>query len=534
MEQRALVAPRVHKIESEIEALYHSHFAIQRRDQKLAVQKKIRDLRIELGKLLAESLGSSRKAQHIADWDPFDPQASSDFFDPHWMFGRSLAGGFDLVIGNPPFLFISNLDRMVRESYASRYETAEYRFDLYGFFIERAVRGFLRIGGLLTYIIPHTLLSNDSFSKLRKLLLMESTILQVIDIGPSVFSGASNETMTFLVAKGSPPASHKLWVRNTNAADFPFGEPEFHIVQNQWMQNPKYSWPVRISGSRYELIKRLSEGSVLLGTICTINQGLRTGDNAKFIRSKPDGARWKPVVGGKDIGLFEPIRPKEYVLYDPSVLDAPRKEEIFASAEKLIVQEIRNISLPRRIVATLDCDQTFALQSTNVINRRPSAPQNISLRYVLAVINSSTINYFFRQNFPGNNHIASNQLASIPIRNPSPTDGRVCEILVSLIMFAKGTGQEAPAQFLEHLIDACVMELYFREHMAQRDLLFLDDIAPHLANYDANASEAKQRDFLSTLHRTLNAPSSKIRNRLLRISADSPELLAVIKEEGTV
>jgi type I restriction-modification system DNA methylase subunit len=532
MEQLALVAPRVHKIESEIEALYHSHFAIQRRDQKLAVQKKIRELRMELGKLLAESLGSSKKAQHIADWDAFDPQASSDFFDPHWMFGRSLADGFDLVIGNPPFLFISNLDRVVRENYASRYETAEYRFDLYGFFIERAVRGFLRIGGLLTYIIPHTLLSNDSFAKLRKLLLTESTVLQVIDIGPSVFSGASNETMTLLVAKGSPTTSHKVWVRNSNASDFPHGDPEFHIVQKQWMQNPKYSWPVRISDSRYELIRKLTEDSIPLGTLCTINQGLRTGDNSKFIRSTPDGAKWKPVVGGKDIGLFEPIQPKEYVLYDPSVLDAPRKEEIFTSAEKLIVQEIRNISLPRRIVATLDCDQTFALQSTNVINRRANAPKHISLGYILAVINSSTINYFFRQNFPGNNHIASNQLAAIPIRNPSPKDGRVCEILVNLVIFAKGIGEEAPAQFLEDLIDACVMELYFREHMAQRDLLFLDELAPSLADYDATASEAKRCEFLADLHRTLNAPSSKIRNRLLRLTAESPDLLGVIKAEG--
>jgi adenine-specific DNA-methyltransferase len=102
-----LINPQVYKIEAEIEALYHSHFAIQRRDQKLALQKKIKDLRNELGILLTESLGSSKKAQHIADWDPFDPQATSDFFDPHWMFGPSLAKGFDIVFGNPSLVFKS-------------------------------------------------------------------------------------------------------------------------------------------------------------------------------------------------------------------------------------------------------------------------------------------------------------------------------------------------------------------------------------------------------------------------------------------
>ena len=92
----------------------------------------------------------------------------------------------------------------------------------------------------------------------------------------------------------------------------------------------------------------------------------------------------------------------------------------------------------------------------------------------------------------------------------------------------------APASFLEDLIDACVMECYFREHMLQRDLLFHDTLAPHLAAYDPEASAAQQRDSVTHLHETLNAPSHPIRNRLLRLTADSPDLLAVIKQEGRV
>ncbi|MDA1277368.1 MAG: hypothetical protein O2960_25465, partial [Verrucomicrobia bacterium] len=108
--------------------------------------------------------------------------------------------------------------------------------------------------------------------------------------------------------------------------------------------------------------------------------------------------------------------------------------------------------------------------------------------------------------------------------------------LVSLIIFAKADTGASPgaAAFLEDLIDACVMESYFREHMAERDLLFHDTLAPHLAAYDPAASEARQRDFLTHLNATLNAPSHAIRNRLLRLTADSPDLLAIIKDEGPV
>jgi hypothetical protein len=90
------------------------------------------------------------------------------------------------------------------------------------------------------------------------------------------------------------------------------------------------------------------------------------------------------------------------------------------------------------------------------------------------------------------------------------------------------------AAFIEDLIDACVMECYFREHMAERDLLFHDLVAPHLAAYEPAASEAQQRAFLTHLHATLNSPSHPIRQRLDRICTASPDLLAVIRKEGKV
>lgn len=145
MDQMELVDPRVYKIEADIEILYHSHFSIQRRDQKLAVQSKIKALRKEMANLLAQSLMSRKKSEHIAEWDPFDPQSSADFFDPHWMFGRSLAEGFDIVIGNPPFVsFYSRESSLTKdneklvESYReqcdfTKYESGKGRLNLWMF-----------------------------------------------------------------------------------------------------------------------------------------------------------------------------------------------------------------------------------------------------------------------------------------------------------------------------------------------------------------------------------------------------------------
>ena len=126
-------------------------------------------------------------------------------------------------------------------------------------------------------------------------------------------------------------------------------------------------------------------------------------------------------------------------------------------------------------------------------------------------------------------------------RVPIPTLTGVQETLLRLLgllitRIRRNTPEAAlpSVSFLEEVTDACVMECYFREHMEERDLLFLDDLAPHLKDYDPDSSEAKQRDFLGYFDRTLNAKGSKIRDRLDRITKDSPDLLAVIKEEAKV
>jgi hypothetical protein len=131
--------------------------------------------------------------------------------------------------------------------------------------------------------------------------------------------------------------------------------------------------------------------------------------------------------------------------------------------------------------------------------------------------------------------IQARSVGQLPIAIPAPSHSTTISNLAALLICGKATGQvenSASLLFLEDLIDACVMECYFREHMAERDLLFLDELISQLAACDPGAPESQQREFIEQLYTKLNAPTSTIRNRLLRISADSPDLLAVIKAEG--
>ncbi|MGH9833086.1 MAG: Eco57I restriction-modification methylase domain-containing protein [Blastocatellia bacterium] len=331
-------------------------------------------------------------------------------------------GGFDAVIGNPPYLFITELSEVEKRHFAIAFETTEYRFDVYGLFTELSIQRLLKENGLVSFIIPHTLLSNDSFEKLRRLLLTRSTLREVIDIGPGVFAGAKNETMIFIAENGhsSQRKQETCKVVVTAAKDFPTPSINFSIAQAEWLKNARAAWLVRVSPAESSLLAKLETIKTQLGQLCTINQGLRTGDNERYLAAERRGSQWKPAAGGKGVGRYEPLTQGLFVFYKPDVLDAPRKPEIFESSEKLVVQEIRNITLPRRIIATYDSEQFYCLQSTNVINLRDEVKSQWPLKYLLGLLNCSLVNFYFRQRFSGNNHIASNQLAQIPVQIASP------------------------------------------------------------------------------------------------------------------
>ncbi len=115
--------------------------------------------------------------------------------------------------------------------------------------------------------------------------------------------------------------------------------------------------------------------------------------------------------------------------------------------------------MPDRLIATYDNRQTYCLQSTNVINLKP-AYSNISVKYLLGILNSRVANFYFRFRFPGNNHIPSNQLAQIPIPDASIDDNQMLVEKVNQILARKAQDPTADVTALEAEIDRLVYRLY--------------------------------------------------------------------------
>jgi len=309
------------------------------------------DIYAEMSTILEEP--EAAKRINAFDWDREFPEIIQK-------------GGFDAVIGNPPYLFITELDETQKKYFSKKFQTYSYRYDVYGLFIERSLKVLLNNQSRFGFIIPHTLLNNDSFEKLRGLLLSSCKLGELIDLGPGVFKNAKNETMLIILRKSSRDLEDLTYIVKSDK-NFKGINEGFKINQNIFREFPNSAFLIDLNYSSLSLLMKLNKGQYKLGDFTRINQGLRTGNNEKYLSKERLLPSHKPVVGGKDISRYF-IKNYEYVQYEPQLLDAPRDESIFLSKEKLIVQEVRNISLSRRIIASYDNQQIYGLQTTNIIN----------------------------------------------------------------------------------------------------------------------------------------------------------------------
>lgn len=595
MDQLALLPGRVYQIETEIEDLYHSHFAIQRHDQKFALQKKIKGLRDELGILLTESLGSSKKAEHIADWDPFNSQAIATFFDPHWMFGRSLADGFDIVIGNPPYIEFKKLSVESKRRYEPLYSSASGKYDIFVLFLECAEK-LARNRGSICFIIPNTFLRKDFGRAIRQFISEKLSPLVIQDFADNqMFEGPINYTGVFLFRK--EPANQKgsflfhryhrvgsannpsfdsaidaLW--STEATDIK------DVTKIEYADLKLPTWDFQSLDTNEIITQIARDYQTLSEHTSAIFQGIASGKDEVFYVSHQDAVKHQlereilaPLLKGRDVKRYSLNWSGTYVLYpydgDSNVIPEnelrrryPATLKYFSNSRVQLSgrayfeksnktwyelwnqRKKKNFERLRIVTPEISDRNHFARTSEFYGNTKT---YHILLRdvseasccYFLALLNSSVLEYFYKSittpQAGGFFAYKTTFLERIPIAPPQRVALGVFAVLVPLMELEKQSPAAShSAQFIEDLIDACVMECYFREHMAERDLLFLDEMAMHLATYIPDASESLQREFILQLHDKLNAPSSKIRNRLLRISADSPDLLAVIKKGGNV
>lgn len=197
--------PRIDEITKELGEIRKVHFSAKTAQEKKENREDDEKLRKELSKLLEEDqVYSPEDAKQLAAWNPYDQSApASSFFDAEWMFG--VKDGFDIVIGNPPYVesrnesFSDELKDKLEEQLAQHYGDSYKNFfprgaDLLIFFYELSLR-LISTTGVNCFITQNSWLSSDYGKKFQNYISQNTNIKAIVDSDFKYFEGANINTV---------------------------------------------------------------------------------------------------------------------------------------------------------------------------------------------------------------------------------------------------------------------------------------------------------------------------------------------------
>ena len=294
-------------------------------------------------------------------------------------------GGFDVVIGNPPYIPTERIASVDKSYYEVEYQSAYGRINVYPLFYEKGII-LLKNNGLLGYITPYTLMKNHYYLEARRYILDNCTLLCLADFsGFPVFEDAAVDSIILILHKQQYKYKEAIpYLFINNIKDFVNGIYTIHeAMQSDNLQHSDFSFSN--IGNSFDF-KKVSIGCIKLGEVVNFKQGIITGNNKKFL-TKQEGDKTKKVITGSDFNRYALKWHNDYVIYDEKELHRPRVPEIFEVEEKLLLRQTG--AYP---ICMIDTDSYYTLDTVHngiIIDKR------FKLKYVMCLINSTLHRYLY-------------------------------------------------------------------------------------------------------------------------------------------
>ncbi len=342
---------KIEALRRELERVRHEYFGARTPSKKRKCREEDEVLRGQIAELLRQTGLDAPVARDLAAWDPYDQNAHAAFFDPEWMFGvpvgkilvrtspgtakghlnlvnetvgqMEIAGqpttvesGFDIVIGNPPYVRIQTLKQknpdmaqFLREHYVS---ASKGNYDVYVVFVERGLQLLKRTGNL-AYILPHKFFNAQYGEPLRGLIAKGKYLRHVVHFGDQqVFPGSSNYVCLMFLSKSGSES-----LRYDKAVDLPAWLQRKESIRAVLPSKSAAGVPWNfVVGAGTELFNRLNSMPLKLDDVAArIFQGIKTSaDKVYIVEMKENNGRQATVYCQADglryimeSGLLHPL-----------------------------------------------------------------------------------------------------------------------------------------------------------------------------------------------------------------------------------
>ncbi|MBO7069324.1 MAG: Eco57I restriction-modification methylase domain-containing protein [Bacteroidaceae bacterium] len=394
-----------------------------------------------------------------------------------WFYDVFSKGGFDIVIGNPPYIRRTSLSEKDKHNYEILYSSAKKQYDIYLLFIERGLKS-LRSDGFLCYINPIKFFNSDYGKGCRKMIMRESCIKSIVDISQlSVFENAMTYPCVLLLERNNNQHNRVKYYRpddiskvlNLNANDaITFDQTIFDSEDCNFI--------IPSDDKTIKVIGKIDKSKTFISTYYDVARGL-ANNKVDF-----------------DLEIYPAIKSKNVDKYcikgDILYVDTEYAQR-FSSEMVVLPRTVRYLKSAIKEKDLILLDRIYYLT--------PRYNTFIENQFVVGVINSKITNFWFEYKYSSTKvsgnyfDLNGNQIKSIPL----PYNKRYKDAIISLVNKIIEKGGD---KILEQEIDRIVYHLY---GLTYDEVLIVDPNPPFTREeYEAD-SQQEENNKRRVLPRTM-------------------------------
>jgi len=391
-------------------------------------------------------------------------------------------GGFNVVIGNPPYGFHQIHNEHAKRYFKKQYISSKGSFEHYFLFYEGSLRLLSSLSGFQAFIAPITWLTIPSAFSLRKYILSNYFIKEISWLSEQVFVQASVNTLISFIQ--SNPVD-KVIINIFNSLDtFPSKPKVKRVFERARFIDDKYYISIFESDDDKRILQKITKVSQPLAKYALPCSGYNPYEVGKgqsptggpqtiqTVKTKPYhsdaklGGDWKPEIIGRDLRRYSLyISGKRWIKYGPW-LAAPRKKDNF-SGKRILVQEITG-GKQKQIVATYCDHELYYSRDVIPIKTHLESPAPF---FLLALINSKLFTWYHHKRNPKAQKglfpkVIVSDLKKLPIfelqsmnHNHKTIHDRIVTIVIK-ILDCKSSNPDIDTSALEAEIDQLIYQLY--------------------------------------------------------------------------
>ena len=412
--------------------LLREYFSVTDHQKKATMRSAINE---EVKTLIRESVGGT--PSFLSKLSALDPSANQEFFLWHtWFKDIFEGGGFDIVIGNPPYVVVP----------VGLYPDYEWNTDLYKMCFETSLKKLCCRNGIVTLITPKFYLLNKDDGKMRLYFLNNTDLLSLTTCNP--FEAVTENVITII--RTTSPQSNIVPYFDYNPQSKTFVRLE--DFDKNYCKTNKYNEMIfGLSDKVISILQKMYKKGKALGDLTESKRGAEVSKN--YLRENDSGLE---TLIGQDMKKYS-------ITWNATYLPKSHKEylrlHLFFDSELIYLRRVDSL-----LEATISPGVHYGYNK-NVYGIKKRSECSYGIRYILACINSKAVDFYYKKKFSTKKtdvfpEIQTYLYEQLPIPPASDEQQRAIIDLVDKILIDKKVNPQADTFALEREIDQKVYELY--------------------------------------------------------------------------